>query len=48
VPRQIQERSQYVDLFPNWDAGMKKVIRRFAKKREPGISPAARWLVQSD
>jgi hypothetical protein len=27
VPRQIQERVQYVDLFPDWDAGVKKVIR---------------------
>jgi len=27
VPRQIQERVQYVDLFPDWDAGVKRVIR---------------------
>lgn len=27
VPRQIQERSQYVDLFPDWDAGVKKVVK---------------------
>jgi hypothetical protein len=26
MPRQIQERVQYVDLFPDWDAGVKKVI----------------------
>ena len=27
VPQRIRERVQYVDLFPDWDAGMKKVIR---------------------
>jgi len=31
VPRQIQERSQYVDLFPDWDAGMKKIVRAIRK-----------------
>lgn len=27
IPRQIQERSQYVDLFPDWDAGVKQVVK---------------------
>ena len=27
VPRNISSRIQYVDLFPNWDAGMKNLIR---------------------
>jgi TIR domain len=36
VPRQIQERVQYVDLFPDWDAGVKKVIRAVKSRRRPG------------
>jgi hypothetical protein len=31
VPRQIQERVQYVDLVPDWDAGIKKVVRAVRK-----------------
>ena len=31
VPRQIAEHVQYVDLFPDWDAGAKKVIRAVRK-----------------
>ena len=27
VPRRIAEQVQYVDLFPDWDAGVKKVVR---------------------
>ena len=27
VPRSIAEHVQYVDLFPDWDAGIKKIIR---------------------
>ena len=27
VPRRIAEQVQYVDLFPDWDSGVKKVIR---------------------
>ena len=31
VPRQIQERVQYVDLFPDWEAGVKRVMRAVRK-----------------
>ena len=27
VPRQIRDRVQSVDLFPDWEAGMRKVVR---------------------
>ena len=33
VPQLIQERVQYVDLFPDWDAGVKKVLQAV---RRPG------------
>lgn len=36
VPRQIQERVQYVDLFPDWEAGVKKVIRAVQKAGHAG------------
>jgi hypothetical protein len=36
VPRQIQERLQYVDLFPDWDAGVDKVIRAVKSRHRPG------------
>jgi len=36
VPRQIQERVQYVDLFPDWEAGMKKVVRAARKAGRAG------------
>jgi len=39
VPRQIQERSQYVDLFPDWDAGMKRVIRALRQRARAGHKP---------
>lgn len=38
VPRQIQERVQYVDLFPDWDAGVKKIIRAVKSRRRPGCA----------
>ena len=46
VPRLIQERVQYVDLFPDWDAGVKKVIRALKKGRQAGRKPGCR-LVQT-
>src|SRR6185437_1768201 len=46
VPRQIQERVQYVDLFPDWDAGVKKVIQALKKARQAGRKPGCR-LVQA-
>jgi hypothetical protein len=36
MPRQIQERLQYVDLFPDWDAGVDKVIRAVKSRHRPG------------
>jgi len=44
VPRQIQERSQYVDLFPDWDTGMKKVIRALRKKARAGHKPGCQLI----
>jgi hypothetical protein len=41
VPRQIQERVQYVDLFPDWDAGVKKVIRAVRKAGRAGWKECA-------
>lgn len=40
VPRRIAEQVQYVDLYPDWDAGMKKVVRALKRagraRRKPG------------
>jgi hypothetical protein len=36
VPRQIREHVQYVDLFPDWDAGVEKVIRAVLPGPRPG------------
>ena len=36
VPRQLREQVQYVDLFPDWDAGVKKVIQAVRSGRRPG------------
>jgi len=36
VPRQIQERVQYVDLFPDWEAGIKRVVRAVKKAGRAG------------
>jgi hypothetical protein len=40
VPRQIREHVQYVDLFPDWEQGMKKIIRavRKAGRQRPGAA----------
>jgi hypothetical protein len=35
VPRRIAEQVQYVDLFPDWDAGMKRVVRAVKKAGRP-------------
>jgi hypothetical protein len=44
VPRQIQERVQYVDLFPDWDAGVEKVIRALKKGGLAGRRPGCRLI----
>jgi hypothetical protein len=36
VPRRIAEQVQYVDLFPDWEAGMKKVVRAVKKAGRAG------------
>lgn len=33
VPREIRRRIQYVDLFPNWDAGVRTILRAVARGR---------------
>lgn len=38
VPRRVSDHVQYVDLFPDWERGLKRVvkaIRRSARKRTP-------------
>jgi hypothetical protein len=44
VPRQIQERVQYVDLFPDWDAGVKKVIRALKQGGQAGRRPGCQLI----
>jgi hypothetical protein len=39
VPRRIAEQLQYVDLFPDWEAGMQKVVRAV---RKAGPKPGCR------
>lgn len=45
VPKRISDQVQYVDLFPDWDRGMKRVIRtvqRAARRRgNPRLLKAA-------
>lgn len=36
VPQRIAAQVQYVDLFPDWDAGVDKVIRAVKSKHRPG------------
>ena len=44
VPGRIAEQLQYVDLFPDWEAGMKKVVRAVRKvgrqKPTASLSPS--------
>jgi hypothetical protein len=47
VPRQIQERTQYVDLFPDWDVGIKKVIRAVQAGSKPRYGQAGCRLIQA-
>ena len=42
MPRLIQERVQYVDLFPDWEAGVKKVIRAVQKAGHAGWKAGGR------
>ncbi|MGH9645177.1 MAG: toll/interleukin-1 receptor domain-containing protein, partial [Bryobacteraceae bacterium] len=36
VPRPITEQLQYVDLFPDWEAGVKNVVRAVRRTRRAG------------
>ena len=42
VPRQIRERVQYVDLFPDWDAGIRRVVRAVKRAGRAGRKPGCR------
>jgi hypothetical protein len=42
VPGRIAEQLQYVDLFPDWEAGMKKVVRAVQKVGRAGRKPGCR------
>jgi hypothetical protein len=44
MPRQISERLQYVDLFPDWDTGMRKVIRALKKGGHAGRKSGCRLI----
>ena len=44
VPRRIAEQVQYVDLFPDWNAGMKRIVRAV---RKAGPKPGC-VLIQTD
>jgi hypothetical protein len=44
VPRRIAEQVQYVDLFPEWEQGMRKLVRSI-RRRKP--APAATWISSS-
>jgi TIR domain len=37
VPRSIAETLQYVDLFPDWEAGMRKLVRAIRKVARPAL-----------
>ena len=41
VPRRIAEKLQYVDLFPDWDAGTRRVVRALKKA---GPKPGCRLI----
>jgi hypothetical protein len=43
VPRTIQHELQYIDLFPDWDGGMERLLtmlRREVERRRPAQAPA--------
>ena len=39
VPRRIAERVQYVDLFPDWDRGVKRLLTAVARTARPKPAP---------
>ena len=44
VPGRIAEQLQYVDLFPDWEAGMKKVVRAVKRAGRAGRKPGCRLI----
>lgn len=44
VPLQIAEQVQYVDLFPDWEAGMKRVVRAVKRAGKAGQKPGCRLI----
>jgi len=42
VPRRISDDIQYVDLFPDWERGMKKVLRAIRRAARARPRPEAR------
>jgi hypothetical protein len=44
VPLRIAEQVQYVDLFPDWEAGMKKVVQAVKKAGRAGPKPGYRLI----
>jgi len=44
VPRGIAERLQYVDLFPDWDAGVKKLARAIRRAARTEGRPQPRLI----
>jgi len=44
VPGRIAEQLQYVDLFPDWETGMKKVVRAVKKAGRAGRNPGCRLI----
>jgi hypothetical protein len=45
VPRTIQHELQYIDLFPDWDAGMERLLtmlRREVERRRGAPAPPLR------
>ena len=44
VPRTIQHELQYIDLFPDWNGGIERLLnmlRREVERRRPVMVPAA-------
>ncbi len=41
VPLRISDQVQYVDLFPNWDRGVKRVVRAIRRATRHRVTP---WL----
>jgi hypothetical protein len=47
VPGRVAEELQYVDLFPDWEAGMKRVVRAVKKAARAGPKPSCRLITKN-